>query len=73
MKSLFIIFIYLATFVILFLLMSLIGLLWDDSYRDIISDRNWFMTYCLFFGWWVPIFPSREYYTHNKDYFNRYL
>ena len=73
MKSIILIVIYLAAFVGLFLLMSLIGLLWNDSYRAIIGDGNWFFLYSVVFGWWLAIFPSREYYTHNEDYFDRYL
>ena len=73
MKSLIIIFIYTATFMGVFFLMSFIGLLWNDSYHAILSDHTWFMMYSMFFGWWISFFPTREYYMHNQDYFEDYL
>jgi hypothetical protein len=73
MKSLILIVIYIGTFIGLFLLFSFIGLLWNDSYRSIIGDGNWFFLYSVVFGWWLSAFPAREYYTHNEDYFDRYL
>jgi hypothetical protein len=53
-----------------FFLFSCIGLLWVDSYYSIISDNGWFMAYSMFFGWWLSIFPAREYYIANENYFN---
>ena len=73
MKSLFLIVIYIGTFIGLFLFLSLIGLLWNDSYRAIIGDGNWFFLYSAVFGWWLAAFPSREYYLHNEEYFEKYL
>jgi hypothetical protein len=73
MKSLIILFIYTATFMGVFFLFSLIGLLWNDSYYDIVSDGTWFMMYSMFFGWWIAMFPTREYYMHHQEYFNEYL
>jgi hypothetical protein len=73
MKSLFLIVIYLGTFIGLFLLFSLIGLLWSDSYRAIIGDGNWFFLYSVIFGWWLSSFPAREYYMHNEEYFDKHF
>jgi len=73
MKSLIIILIYTTTFMGMFFLMSLVGLLWNDSYYAVISDHGWFMAYTIFFGWWIAIFPTREYYMHNQDYFEQYV
>lgn len=71
MKSLILIFIYGFTFMGFFFLMSLLGVLFSDSsYHDIISDRTWFMYYSLFFGWWLALFPTREYYMLHSQYFN---
>lgn len=73
MKSLILMLIYTATFMGVFFLMSLIGLLWNDSYYSIVSDHTWFMAYSLFFGWWLSFFPTREYYKHHEQYFEEYL
>lgn len=73
MKSLFVILIYTGTYMGVFFLMSLIGMLWSDSYHAIVSNPNWFMMYSLFFGWWIALFPTREYYMHYQDYFDEYL
>jgi len=73
MKSLLLILIYIGTFIGMFLLLSLIGLLWIDSYSLIIRDGNWFMMYTLFLGWWLAAFPCIEYYMHNLQYFETYF
>ena len=70
MKSLILILIYLGTFMFLFFVMSLIGLLWF-SYYDCITSANWFIIYLLFFGSWMSSFPAVEYYELNKAYFER--
>jgi hypothetical protein len=69
MKSLIAILIYLGTFMSMFFLFSLIGTLWFN-YTDVISNNGWFMVYSMFFGWWMSIFPTREYYVKNQDYFS---
>jgi H+/Cl- antiporter ClcA len=69
MKSLIAILIYLGTFMGMFLVMSLIGLLWMDSYHSIISDNPWFVLYTIFFGWWLAMLPTREYYIKHHHYF----
>ena len=73
MKSLTLIFIYAFTFLGIFFSLSAIGLLWNDSYRAILADHTWFMMYTLFLGWWLALFPTREYYMHNQDYFQQYI
>ena len=73
MKSLLLILIYIGTFIGMFLLISLIGLLWIDSYTDVIRDGDWFMMYTLSFGWWLAAFPCREYYMHNLHYFEKHF
>jgi len=73
MKSLIAILIYLGTFMGMFFLLSAIGLLWADNYNAIVSDNGWFMAYAMFFGWWMAILPTREYYVANQEYFSHYL
>lgn len=53
-----------------FLLLSLVGMLFTP-YSEIISNHNWFMVYAMFLGWWLSIFPAREYYIHQQDYFDK--
>lgn len=73
MKSLALIMIYTCTFLGMFFFLSSIGLLWNNSYGGIISDPTWFMLYTLFLGWWIAIFPTREYYMHHEKYFQDYI
>jgi hypothetical protein len=73
MKSLIILFIYTFTFMGVFFLMSSIGLLWNDSYYAVVSDHTWFIAYAMFFGWWIALLPTREYYMHHQEYFNEYF
>lgn len=72
MKSLTAILIYTATFFGMFFILSLVGTLWID-YEKVLADRTWFMLYTLFFGWWLALFPTIEYYNHNQEYFEKYL
>ena len=69
MKSIILILIYVATFIGFFLTLSLIGTLWSD-YKSIISNIDWFIIYTMFIGWWISIFPTREYYKLHEDYFD---
>jgi len=70
MKSLILMLIYIGTFFGMFSLISVFGLIISESsYLDIIRNNDWFMFYFLFVGWWIPIFPCREYYLANKDHF----
>jgi hypothetical protein len=46
MKSIILIGTYLVSFVLFFLLLSLIGVIFTP-YRDIVTNHNWFMVYAL--------------------------
>ncbi len=70
MKSIILITTYLASFVLFFLIISSIGLLWCTP-SEIYLDRTWFMVYSLFLGWWLAIFPAREYYISKQAYFDK--
>lgn len=72
MKSIALLGIYLMSFVIIYMMLSLVGLVFGDtSYMDILHAQPWGMIYSLFFGWWMSIFPAREYYMINQEYFDR--
>ena len=70
MKSIILIGTYLVSFVLFFLLLSLIGVFFTP-YNEIITNHNWFMVYAMFLGWWLAIFPAREYYIHHEKYFDK--
>jgi len=70
MKSITLILVYLGTFMAMFFLLSCFGMLWYN-YTDVITDDGWFACYTVIFGWWLSIFPTREYYMANEDYFSR--
>jgi hypothetical protein len=53
------------------MMLSLVGLVFGStSYVDILHSGNWSMIYSLFFGWWMSIFPAKEYYMQNEEYFD---
>jgi hypothetical protein len=62
MKALKILFFYLTVFMGTFFIFSAIGLLWCDSYSQIIRNPNWFMMYTIFLGWWIALMATHEVY-----------
>ena len=72
MRSIILLSIYLLSFIIIFMMLSLIGIVFSDSnYVDILHSNGWSVIYSLFFGWWLSIFPAREYYLLNQSYLDR--
>lgn len=72
MKSIILLGVYLLSFIIIYMMMSLVPLVFSDtSYLDILRNNNWTIMYSLFFGWWMSIFPAREYYLLNQSYLDR--
>lgn len=72
MKSIILLAIYLLSFVSIYMMLSLVGLVFSDaSYIDILHNDPWSFTYSTIFGWWLSIFPAREYYLINQSYFDR--
>ena len=72
MKSITLLGIYLLSFVIIYMMLSLVGMLFSDAnYIDILHSPNWGVVYSMFFGWWMSIFPAREYYIVHQEYFDR--
>lgn len=65
MKTLALITIYVLSFVCIYFILSLIGIIFTD-YRSVISSEGWKGAYCLFFGWWLAFFPAREIYIRFK-------
>jgi hypothetical protein len=72
MKSITLLGIYLMSFVSIYMMLSLVGLVFSDaSYFDILHSNGWSVIYSLFIGWWMSIFPAREYYLIHQLYFER--
>lgn len=72
MKSITLLAIYLLSFVIMYMMISLIGLVFSDtSYLSILRSQPWGIIYSLFIGPWLSIFPAREYYLVNELYFDK--
>lgn len=70
MKTLFVIVLFFITYIGLFLLFSLLGLIWT-SYYDSIMDQGWFGVYTVFLGWWLAAIPCRLFYKKHKSYFTQ--
>ena len=72
MKSIALLGIYLMSFVCIYMMLSLVGLVFSDtSYVDILHSNAWTMIYSLFFGPWMAFFPAREYYLTQQSHFDR--
>ena len=55
----------------MYLIISLIGLIFTQDYMAIINQPGWFVTYSILIGWWIALFPTREYYMKNEEYLKR--
>jgi hypothetical protein len=72
MKSIILLGVYLLSFITIFMMLSLVGLVFSNaSYIDILRSSPWTIIYSLFLGWWLSIFPAREYYLIHQLYFER--
>jgi hypothetical protein len=72
MKLIALVAIYLLSFVLIYMMMSLVGLMFSDlSYVQILRTNNWTIMYSILFGWWLSGMSAREYYVHHQEYFNR--
>ncbi len=61
MKSLIILIVFFFTFVGLFLLFSLAGLIWT-SYYNTITYAKWINNYSIYLGWWMSGLVARDVY-----------
>lgn len=71
MKVLTLIAIYIASFIGIFMMLSVIGSVFGWNYLDVLHSEGWQCIYSIFIGWWTSIFPSREYYAKHQDYLDR--
>ena len=70
MKTIVLILVFFCTFVGMYFLLSLVGLIWYP-YIKVIQNLTWATIYCLFIGWWIALMPTMEYYSLEEDYFNK--
>ncbi len=71
MKTLLLILLYIGTFIGVYLLLSVIGVILGYSYTETIRESIWFFNYSLYIGWWISVFPCHEYYKINNSYFSQ--
>jgi hypothetical protein len=72
MKSITLLGIYLMSFVIIYMMLTMLGLVFSEaSYISMLRGDAWMMIYSLFLGPWLSIFPAREYYIVHEEYFDR--
>lgn len=71
MKSLTLLAIYIASFILIFLMISFVGYVFTGSYIYVIRNGTWQFMYSVFLGWYLAIIPTREYYLHNKEIFDK--
>lgn len=72
MKTIILLGVYLMSIVVIFMMMSLVGLVFFDmSYLEILRTPAWIAVYGVFFGTWMPVFPAKEYYLKHEAYFDK--
>lgn len=65
MKTLALLVTYVLSFICMFYIISLMGIIFLP-YTKIITNDGWRIVYTVFFGWWLAILPVRELYIQNK-------
>lgn len=69
MKSLLLLAIYIASFIIIYFIVSFPAYIFVGSYKAVIYNSTWQLMYTLFVGWWLAVYPAREYYIkHEKEF-----
>jgi hypothetical protein len=72
MKALTCIVIYIASFIFLYMLLSVVGVVFtNNTYLSILRDGGWFGIYSLFIGSWLAALPTMEYAAQHEEYFRR--
>lgn len=69
MRTITLFIIYFVSFIFFYLLLSTIGMFFY-SYVEVITSHDWFVMYSIYIGWWISVFPAREYYIANSEYFD---
>ena len=66
MKHFYFLILFVSISVFFYLFLSLIGLIFSDSYIDIIRNPYWAILYSVMFSWSLPIFCLEDYYTKHE-------
>ena len=68
MKSFILLGIYLVSFVCIYLMLSLVITVFVDiNYFVLLKTAPWAFFYSAVLGWWMSLFPAREYYHRNES------
>jgi hypothetical protein len=74
MKAISLIVVYVMSFLFVYLMLSLIGVIIShQTFESVTGESGWFMAYTFLIGWWISIFPAREYYIKHKDEFDAFM
>jgi hypothetical protein len=63
--------IWFVTYMVAYLVLSLVGCLFFDeggchlSYCDVTGNVSWFLFYGIFLGWWLSSIVAMDYYDHR--------
>lgn len=61
-KSIPLIVVYIISFELGYLVLSVFGMLSGLSYEDILTHYEWLVFYTAVFGWWLALLPAKVYY-----------
>lgn len=61
-KSISLIVVYIISFELGYLVLSVFGTLSGLSYEDILTHYEWLVFYTAVFGWWLALLPAKVYY-----------
>lgn len=61
-KSISLIVVYIISFELGYLVLSVFGMLSGLSYEDILTHYEWLVFYTAVFGWWLALLPAKVYY-----------
>lgn len=64
-ENLFLILLYVGQAIGFYLLTALIGMIWADSWRELIHNDGFNTMYWLFIGWWIPAPACAAYYKEH--------
>ena len=61
MKFIGLVLLYILYFMLYYFILSSIGLLFGISYKEILANSHWFITYAIALGWWLAGLSCIEY------------
>ena len=58
--------IYLFAFSSLYIMLSMIAMIWNEDISLVLTNNEWFIVYSLFIGSWAAAIPAIEYGQKHK-------